>query len=550
MKSKKVTKLSDKSWRVRNLYSIVDKNANSIKFKRNRAQEHYSRHKAERNIILKSRQLGFTTDECIDMLDDTLFSEHFSALFVADTKDNAIEIFDKKIKFAYDSIHPDLKRMSWNLAQDTSQKLKVQFEDGIFSTIIVRNSGRAGTYNRLHVSEFGKLCKHFPDRATEIITGTIPAVPLGGRIDIESTAEGVGGHFYDIFWEAWERGEPRYETEFKAHFYNWTWDDDEMAKIKKMIPTKEMDEGEKFADYQKLHNLTDLEITYYYLKWISLKKDWDKLNQEYPTTPQEAFIASGTPYFYAKKIQEYLVRAPKPTFVGEFTINEDKSLNLIKRDDGGLKIWEMPNRSKSYVIGSDVAEGKENGDWSVAQVLDNETGRCVAKLKMHCDPGEWSKYLFALGKMYNWAYMAVEVNKDGLWVNTNLADAEYPNLHFREKIDDIAKTVSRQYGFKTDERTRPYILANLKNNLTENEDIWTNADFLGECLTFVRNADGRPEAASGRHDDEVMSMAIAYEVRTNAPAKLPEEKQELPANTQMVLKRLAELKKTKYNRNY
>lgn len=113
--------------------------------------------------------------------------------------------------------------------------------------------------------------------------------------------------------------------------------------------------------------------------------------------------------------------------------------------------------------------------------------------------------------------MGIEVNKDGLWVNTELFKNGYPNLYFREAIDDITNRVSAKVGFRTDERTRPFILSQLQKMLYNNPEMWTNKDFLNECLTFVRNKMGRPEAMGGKHDDEIMATAIAMEIRRNAP---------------------------------
>ena len=90
-------RLLDKNWRIEHLYSIVDRNLKRIQFKKNRAQSDFENNKHNFNIILKSRRLGFTTFECVDMIDDTLFTRNFTGLFIAHTQNAAIEIFDKKI---------------------------------------------------------------------------------------------------------------------------------------------------------------------------------------------------------------------------------------------------------------------------------------------------------------------------------------------------------------------------------------------------------------------------------------------------------------------
>jgi len=290
-----VKRLLDKDWRIKYLYKIRDKKNNLIKFKRNRAQEHFNQNKWTRNLILKSRQLGFTTDESIDSLDDTLFIRNNECLLIAHNLDAAKAIFDKKIELAWKNLHPELQKL-YKVDTNSAQALKFEFGDGTFSSIAVDTSGRSGTYNRVHVTEFADICKKYPQKAREIIEGTIPAVPTNGRVDIESTSQGASGEFFDMFIDAWGR-EPTLPVQYKAHFYNWTWDDEEMKTI---VPMTNL--PKEFAEYKKLHKLNDIQITYYYHKWESLNKDWNSLHREYPTTPEEAFEAIIEGTFYGEEI--------------------------------------------------------------------------------------------------------------------------------------------------------------------------------------------------------------------------------------------------------
>jgi hypothetical protein len=554
-----------------NLYKITNKNKQKITFKRNRAQQHFQKHKHTRNIILKSRQLGFTTDESVDMLDDTLFTPNYQALFIAHTQDAAQEIFNKKVDYTWKNVG-ELSPM-WKVESDTAQKLKFDFgevENGkpagfkgtTISEISVANSGRSGTYNRVHISEFAKLCVTFPLRAQEIITGTIPSVPLDGRIDIESTAEGMGGHFSDLFWEAWRRGTPKHQIEFKAHFYNWTWDDEEISKVTQSMPASEM-EDVRFAELQKNHKLTDQQLTYYYLKWLSLKKDWNALRQEYPTTPEEAFILSGSPYFDSERITQLIHKVKHPLWRGEIELTcqhptkcsyieacDIKRPTLTETLGGKLVIWEHPQQYNSYILGGDTSEGI-NQDNSVAVVKNNKSLKTAASfVNGSCPPDEYALIVFALGIYYNNAYIGVESNKDGLWVNDTLFKMSYPNLFFRERYDDITKSVGKQLGFRTGARERDPILANLKSYINNYDDIWVDKDFLMECLTFVRNKVGKPEAMEGNKDDRVMAEAIAFEIRKNAPSEFDQPKSiYAQTNEQRIIARLEYLKKQKYGGN-
>lgn len=205
-------------------------------------------------------------------------------MLIAHNLDDAKKIFSGKIDLAWKNIPKELQVL-YKLDANTAQTLKFEFGDGTYSAIAVDTSGRSGTYNRVHITEFADLCKKFPNKVKDILEGTIPAVPTAGRVDIESTSQGASGEFYDMFMQAWERGEPTYPVEYKAHFYSWQWDEEiDLLDPITVLP-------EIFRDYQIFHKLNEKEISYYYLKYLSLNKDWNSLRKEYPTTPEEAFEA-------------------------------------------------------------------------------------------------------------------------------------------------------------------------------------------------------------------------------------------------------------------
>jgi hypothetical protein len=535
-------RLKDKSWRMTHLYSIIDRNKKKVVFKPNRAQEDFEKNRHCRNIILKSRRLGFTTYEAIDSLDDTLFTRNFSSLFIAHTKDDAIEIFNTKIDFTWKNFNQELASL-WKVDASTANKLKFDFGNNNFSQMIVSNSGRSGTHNRVHISEFGKLCARYAQKAGEVISGTIPSVPPEGRIDIESTAEGMSGDFYEMFNEAWKRRREPLQTEFKAHFYNWQWDDEEIAKIESVIPTSQMDDGYRFKEYQELHHLTDREITYYYTKWLSLKKDWDMLHQEFPTTPEEAFVASGNTFFNKERLVSQMAIAPEPIKIEQGVLPDSLYNHYL---EGNLKIYELPQDFTMYVIAADVAEGK-GGDSSCANGISNKTllpafGFNSNKIR----PDDYAELLDTIGRWYNNAYLAVESNT-GLWVLTELNETyKYPNLYWQEQVDTVTHAVNKKLGYNTGtgKQGRKVMLDNLLVEVNTQEGIWTK-DFLVECLTFIRNDLGRPEAAEGKHDDEVISVGICHYVRDNAPAEIKHISTEPQTVEQRIMARLQKKKEAR-----
>ncbi len=477
-----------------------------------------------RDIILKARREGFSSVILALFAADDILQENPTESLAISYKDDATETFRKRYRvyltsyfarkrgFTVEQIQKNiniLEQMAKDHFSIDGSDIELKHNKAHFycGTASARTGGRGGVLQKVLFSESA----HYPDTekmaAKEIIEGTAQQVDKkSGWIFQESTANGYGNH-YELTWHLAVKGLVRY----KPRFYGW----------------------------REFYTEEEFKVV------VSEFVDKNMLMQEYPETPEEAFISSGSAYFDNSKILEYIKKAPEPITRGSLRFTElvpgaGKSPQFEEHQDGKLVIWELPQAYKSYVIGGDTAEGLEDGDNSVLEVIDNQSLKTVAKFSARIPPDEFSQVAFALGIWYNKAYMGIEVNKDGLWVNTELFKLSYPNLYFREAIDDITNRVSSKVGFKTDERTRPYILSELQRMLYNYPDIWTNKDLLEECLTFVRNKMGRPEAMSGKHDDEIMATAIAYEIRRNAPKEFtrPEVKSQ---SDMMVLARLEKL---------
>ena len=223
--------LSDPMWRICSgvLYKIMvkgDDNDDSddalvVPFKPNRAQRRLLKRMHSRNIILKARQLGFTTLICIFFLDCALFRKNIRAGIIAHEEDAAKAIFRDKVKFAYEQLPPALREVM-PLKRDAAEELLFAHNN---SSIRVSTSMRSGTMHYLHISEFGKICAKRPDRAEEVVRGSIPTVPThGGMLFIESTAEGRSGHFYNMTDKAQklaDLGRRLTPKEYRFHFFPW-----------------------------------------------------------------------------------------------------------------------------------------------------------------------------------------------------------------------------------------------------------------------------------------------------------------------------------------
>ena len=479
--------LSSKDWRVNHFYKIKNKKKELVTFKRNKAQEHFEKNKHTRNIIIKSRQLGLTTLESIDVLDDSLFNKNFDALFIAHGLEPAKDIFDNKISLAWENF--PLKEY-YKTDSDSARKIKFDFGDKTFSSIAVDTSGRSGTYSRLHVTEFAKLCKSFPDRAKEVLEGSIPAVPTNGRVDIESTAEGSDGLFYEIFWTAWDRGEPKHATQFKAHFYNWQWDEE--------IETLEAitDLPPEFKHYQMTHQLSDKEITYYYLKFIALgehDRNWNTMKKEYPTTPEEAFEGSGNKLFDGEKLG--LLKPLKPV-----------------QEYGNFRIYDEYRLGHIYAAGCDVAEGVGR-DSSTIALWDFTPAKpkIVAEYaNNNVAPDMFAYEIKNLAEKYNMPLIAIERNNHGHTTLSKLRDI-YPDRHIWK--DDKGK-----HGWLTNLVSKPLMFYDLNTAVNEELIDIPSARIISEARRFDKEElrVNKVDDSVTSHWDLLTAAAIGFQMRNYA----------------------------------
>lgn len=223
---------------------------------------------------------------------------------------------------------------------------------------------------------------------------------------------------------------------------------------------------------------------------------------------------TGTSVFDAEKVTARLMEKIQPEAVGDFTYSYDglrvTDIRWTENKAGGISIYKPPETGAPYVIGADTAG--EGSDSFVAQVLDNRTGEQVAVLRQTYDEDLFAKQVYCLGIYYNTALIGVETNYSTFPI-MELERLRYPKQYVRESIDDYTHKVKKSFGFLTNSKTRPVIIAGLVEVVRESVELICHRTTLEEMLTFVRNEDGRPEAEEGAHDDCVMALAIAHYIR-------------------------------------
>ena len=275
-------KLKSRKWRLNNLYYITDKDGNHIKFKMSKEQEYYYDNEHTRNVILKVRQLGFTTLMCIVQLDAALFEKKHCAM-IAHTLHDAEQLFDNKIRYAYKHLPAIVKAANPEVKANSKQ---IKFQKG--GSVTVSTSFRGGTLQRLHVSEFGKICAKYPEKAREIVTGATEALGQNSIITYESTAEGRSGYFFDYCMESQKRvGKPHHKLQRKFFFFTW-WTHAEYSLAGANAVVIPADLEVYFKEVEKALNIT---LTHAQKAWYASKVDdlGADVFREYPTTPDEAF---------------------------------------------------------------------------------------------------------------------------------------------------------------------------------------------------------------------------------------------------------------------
>lgn len=288
--------LSSRAWRLSNLYHIINEMGHDVIYRPNHVQQLFHENQWYLNIILKSRQHGITTDRCIVALDMALFTPNVRAGIIAHNREDAEAFFRDKIKYAYDHL-PESLRNSRAAKSNTAREL--MFSNN--SAIRVGTSMRSATLQYLHISEFGKICRKYPDKAKEIVTGSLNTLHVGQQCTIESTAEGREGYFYDFCQQAIKAaalGQPLTPLDFRFHFFPWFLDPRNSLSRGEIIfpePIKTY-----FSElYEKHHiSLTNGQKLWYYKKWAI---QGDEMKREHPSTPEEAFNTTIQGAYYASE---------------------------------------------------------------------------------------------------------------------------------------------------------------------------------------------------------------------------------------------------------
>lgn len=407
----------------------------------NKAREDYKNNKVTdlTFLVLKGRQQGFTSLITAYQLACSLINKNFQGFTLADKTENTEAIFQNKAKFTYEQLPAILKP-----TEKFNNKRQLLFEKLNSNWSVdtaTENVGRSRTINFFHGSECG-----FWKSISKVQAGLGEAFTIDCIKVYESTANG-----YNDFQKMWDDG-----SGIKCFFEWWKTKEYrinfESEEIKQEF-IKNINKSNEWI-FTRIKILLEKEISleqaYWYYKKYNSYIDKELIKQEYPCSPEEAFLSSGNCIFDKEKIINRIqeLKDKKPIKVGYFLYDYDeiKITNIRWQDDpnGIIKIYKDVEAKRPYVLSGDTAgDGSDN---FVGEVLDNISSEQVAELSHKTDEDLYARQMYCLGMYYNAALIGVEVNFS-TFPQKELERLKYPNLYQRQIEDSTTHKLQLKKRF-------------------------------------------------------------------------------------------------------
>lgn len=515
--------------------------------------------KPVRYIILKARQMGLST--AIEALGYWWTTTHrnIHSLIIAHESiaaSNLYDMFKRYFDYSHTLFQPTRKyNNKKELVFDVDDRVKEEWQEhishcrepeacgvshkppGLGSSIktMVASEGK-GRSLKLHFFHGSEVA--FWDAGADVASAAMQAVPMAPFtfVFLESTANGVGGYYYDT-WQNAKKG----KSNLKPLFFAWHEHQEYelQGSCNGIYDEEETELLEIFYEKGYDRERWDWKILWRREKKKEFLDDPKKFYQEYPKDDMEAFISSGRPRFDVKMLMKWdnyamdhtdhvygqIVPNPSPVGTDRYIFEQVPQLTEGS-DPTPLKVWELPIKAVAgadghpaakYVIGVDVSEGKLNkesskkeNDYSVIDVMRSDNLKTVARWRGHIDPDLLGKLVNQIGRFYNNALVGVEVNNHGLTTVQSLRNLSYPNLYMRKTSEENQfQERTSLMGWQTNKKTKKIIIDNLAQAIRENDIIDLDVVFIRECMTYIRDDQGFTNAQEGQFDDTVMAKAIA-----------------------------------------
>lgn len=494
---------------------VVDKNASLVPLEPNWAQQQYlaevhtqiNAGRPVRVIVLKARQLGISTitEACLFSL--AFLNDRMRGLIVANEVDNSQHLLGitqtywetYPFRRLYTPKYSSKNELAWT---ETGSSLKV-------ATARNTKAGRSKTIHALHASEVAFW--EDPDTTMLGLRQAVPQLP-GTFICLESTANGVGNWFYNT-WQAAESG----DVDYVPLFFPWHQHPEYTASY---IGLPYHNLGNLDAEERNLRAIGISDDRLAWRRWAIKNlcdNDVNKFHQEYPTTPEEAFVATGTNVFPIGKLRE--VYEPMEGLTGRL-VREGDSVRFQPDIAGPLRIFRTPSRDTDwgkYFVAGDPTH-TTRGDHAVGQVISRRTLEQVAVFRQRIDPGSFAEELAKLGIFYNKAMLSTEVEGPGYMTVGRLVEMEYPYIWYNRRADRTPGKISDHFGWSTTAKSKELAIGWLLKVVVDKDITIHDRQTFHEMRDYVTLPEGGyGNASSSGFDDTVMSLAICVTCHSMEP---------------------------------
>lgn len=465
-----------------------------------------------RKRILKARREGMSTIILALFFLDTYNNPNRRTISLAHDLESTQAIFEMVHRF-FQGL-PKAKQRS----AKRSNRREMYWED-IDSRIFVatagqENVGSGSTLHNIHKSERAKW--HLSATQIRALDASLDEAGSHANIIEETTAYGMNHFFED--WQESVAGRSVYDAVF------FPWFDYPDYRIPVPPDFRRTDEEE---DRARAFGLDDEQLAWYRQKRRERK---ELTQQEYPHTPQEAFIASGTPYFDRDRLVEINNGLQGMPGAIEDLVLSSETLPRLRNAyrSGEFKVFKLPVVGRSYIVVGDTAEGLDptRGDYDSAAVFDAVSWEEVATLDGKWDTDYYGRMLAELGWMYDTALLAIERNNHGHAVINAALNEGYPAqkgngasglyYHDPEIIEGkrSSKPLVRKAGWPTDTKTKNFALDKLASAIVEENMLFRSQDTVTQLMTYVHLGGGRSGGEGNAHDDRVIRSAIGAALLT------------------------------------
>jgi len=481
-----------------------------------------------RIIVLKTRRSWFTTGACAEAFREVPQWPGRRGVVIANTyRPAGLEAFDylKQFQQSYTPLERHGAQIILpQLIKDTEMEMK--WDNGSTIEVLSAESGELRGGGR-QVAVFDEVA--FWRNAEMTLTGAMNMVPKepGTMVLVLSTANGVGGEFYDLWQQA---NDPQSDTLFVPLFFGWL----EHEAYRMPVPDPAALQATLDPEERRLMEMHNATLEQLQWRRVTIATECrgkvELFHQEYPTTAEEAFISSGRPALDLEALSRHPIIEPMNGDLRLFEEQTRRRLTWVPNPHGALSVWQKPQQGRRYVIGADPSHGRDvsetklgrNPDYAVGFVADQGTGEQVAMLRARLRPGAFAEYLALLGIYYNYAYMNPEANDTG-FIDALLRTGYPLELFYQRERDPSDRNPDQpeKLGFYTTALTRDWLINAADDAIRQMTITIHSAVVRSECQTFVVKPDGKREHMDNHHDDTVIALGLAELARRRAPRRPP-----------------------------